>query len=455
MSSITPKNQPWQVLLVGSAILAIALPFISLKPIFILFLILIYYLSITLFINNKIGLYFLIFLRPVFDLFYSEPIMVFGQNIKFSFIIGGITLLFAGYIVYKNFSKFKELPLLIPVFLFLLIAFASSFTSGHIATGLTECFRLLSIFSLFALGFILTDSAKDFIRIIKIIAVSAIIPSIVALYQFITKTGMSLPFEGIYNRIYGTFAHPNLFAYYLVISITITLFIFLISNRKRINNMMFIALMPFFITMLILTFTRGAWLALLMTVALIGVIKFRKLLVISFFILLVLFVSSESINTRVKDLIPSNNQYSSIDWRIRLWQDSINYVQEEKILGHGTGFAKELILQKRGESFGSSDPHNDYLKIALENGYLGLGAYLLIILSLFFHLLKKYRATELANFKIMILLTIGLTFSLYTMSFADNILRNTALEWSYWALIGGLFAIPTAKAKTVSAENVN
>ena len=455
MSTITPRSQPWQILLIATGLLAIALPFLALKPIFILFLILIYYLFIILFINNKTGLYFLIFLRPIFDLFSSEPIIILGQNIKFSFIIGGITLFFAGYVIYHNFPKFKNTPLLIPISIFLFIAFASSFASGHIATGLTECFRLLSIFSLFALGFILTDSTKDFIRIIKIIALSAIIPSTVALYQFITKTGMSLPFEGIYNRIYGTFAHPNLFAYYLVISITITLFIFLISNRKKMNNLMFIILMPFFITMLILTFTRGAWLALLMTVALIGIIKFRKLLVISFFVLLALFISSEAVNTRIKDFIPSNNQYSSIDWRMDLWQDSIGYVQEEKVFGHGTGFAKELILQKRGESFGSSDPHNDYLKIALENGYLGLGAYLLIILSLFFHLLKKYRKTELANFKVLILLTIGLTISLYTMSFADNILRNTALQWSYWALIGGLFAIQTSKAKTVSVENVN
>lgn len=455
MSTITPQGQPWQILLIATVLLAIALPFIALKPIFILFLILIYYLFIILFINNKTGLYFLIFLRPVFDIFYSEPIIVFGKNIKFSFIIGGITLFFASYIIHNNFDKFKKLPLLIPISLFLLVAFASSFASGHIAIGLTECFRLLSIFSLFALSFILTDSTKDFIRVIKIIAVSAIIPSLVALYQFVTKTGMSLPFEWIYNRIYGTFAHPNLFAYYLVISITITLFIYLISNRKRINNLMFILLLPFFTTMLVLTFTRGAWLALLMTVALIGIIKFRKLLVISFFVLLVLFVSSESVNTRVRDLIPSNNQYSSIDWRIRLWEDSINYVQEEKLLGHGTGYAKELILQKRGESFGSSDPHNDYLKIALENGYLGLGAYILIIFFLFSNLLSKYRKAELANFKVLILLTIGLTFSLYTMSFADNILRNTALEWAYWTLIGGLFAIPTAKTKTIQTENIN
>ncbi len=448
MSSIIQKNKPWQILLIATGFLAVILPFIALKPIFILFLVLIYYLFIVLFINNKTGLYLLIFLRPVLDLFYSEPIAAFGYNIRFSFIIGGITLFFTGYIIYNNFSKFKGIPLLIPVSLFLSLAFISSFISGHIPVGLTECFRLLSIFSLFALGFILTGSTKDFINLIKTIAASAIIPSVVAAYQSMTKTGMSVPLEGIYNRIYGTFAHPNLFAYYLVIAITITLFIFLISNRKKINNLMFALLMPFFTAMLILTFTRGAWLALLMTIALIGIIRFRKLLIISFFILLILFVSSESINTRIRDLFPSNNQYSSIDWRLDLWQDSIGYVREKKFFGHGTGMAKELILQKRGESFGSSDPHNDYLKIALENGYLGLASYLFIIISLFYYLLTKYKKTELANFKILILLTIGLTFSLYAMSFADNILRNTALEWAYWALIGGLFAIPTAKTKT-------
>jgi len=117
------------------------------------------------------------------------------------------------------------------------------------------------------------------------------------------------------------------------------------------------------------------------------------------------------------------------------------------LTGYGTGTAKVLILEKRGPGWGSSDPHNDYLKIALENGLLGLFAYLSIILSLLFNLMKKYLSTNQPTLKIMALIILGLAVALSVMAFADNILRNTVLEWIFWGLAGALFSISRAEAE--------
>ncbi|MFH1233455.1 MAG: O-antigen ligase family protein [Patescibacteria group bacterium] len=270
---------------------------------------------------------------------------------------------------------------------------------------------------------------------------SAIIPCIFAFYQFFTQTGMSIPFEGIYNRIFGTFVHPNLFAYYLIIPLTLSLFLFSITKTKKIAKIILATIVIFLSIFLILTYTRGAWLAFIIIITFISITYFKKYgkyLVMFFLIISFSYFLIEPINKRINDFI--YNPYNSIHWRINLWQDSLSYVKEKLLFGHGTGMAKKLILQKRGYSFGSSDPHNDYLKIALENGLLGLFSYIFLIVSLFSNLLKKFQTTKSQNTKLFSLIFLGITVSLYIMSFADNILRNTALEWSYWVLIGAFLA---------------
>jgi O-antigen ligase len=148
----------------------------------------------------------------------------------------------------------------------------------------------------------------------------------------------------------------------------------------------------------------------------------------------------EPLNYRVNDLV-ANRSDSSIQWRINLWSDAKEYVKSQPLLGYGAGVASNLILDKRGEQFGSSDPHNDYLKIAIENGLIGLLVYFSLIIGLFIKLTKKYFLTDQTQLKTLILSAIGLSIAFYAMSAADNILRNTALMWSFWALIGAILAV--------------
>jgi O-antigen ligase len=111
-----------------------------------------------------------------------------------------------------------------------------------------------------------------------------------------------------------------------------------------------------------------------------------------------------------------------------------------------------LILDKRGEQYGSSDPHNDYLKIALENGLIGLFFYAALLIALVYRLLATYLAGRGSEIEILALMLFGLTISFIIMGFADNILRNTALMWAFWSLAGALFAVSMSTHKTTAVE---
>jgi len=444
--SILTKNHIFsaKILLVLSLLMFISylilMPYITTRTEFIYLIVLLIYIFLIAIINNKLGLFLLILTRPCLDIFTSESLFNFNNiSINFAAIIGIITLFFGVYIALNNLDKIKNMPLKFPWAVFLFLTFILSFFSFDKTASFSEWLRLLSIFALYLIGYMIIKK-EDLGKFIKIIILSALIPSIFAIYQYLTDTGLSIPFEGIYNRIYGTFAHPNLLAFYLIMPIALSLFIFLTGEKKKINYLFYLIPLFGYITVLSLTYTRGAWLAFIILIFIIGVLRYRLFLISFFIIIFFFYIGIEPINNRVNDLL-KNNPDSSISWRINLWKNGMKYISEKPLLGYGTGTSKELILKKRGPQYGSSDPHNDYLKITLENGFLGLVSYIFLIISLMYNLAIKYKNFHTPKFKTLYITFLSITISFYILSFADNILRNTALEWTYWSLIGALLAV--------------
>ncbi|MFA5359351.1 MAG: O-antigen ligase family protein [Patescibacteria group bacterium] len=417
-------------------------------------LIILFGIFVVAFLKPIQGLFLLIIARPCLDIFANKAIIATDNfSLNIASIIAILTILFSIIILIKNFSKVKTLPLKYNWLIFIIIALVSIFFSYSAYLSLAEGLRLISILAIYALAYLLINSEKDLKNLIKAIIISAIIPSLFALWQFYTDSGLSIPFEGIYNRIYGTFAHPNLFAYYILMPIALSLYLFLSGNRKQINNILYFLSAIFFIIMLALTFTRGAWLSFLIVLLVIGIFRYRAMFIAAIICLALAYLFIEPLNYRVNDLMAGRSD-SSIQWRINLWNDAKEYVKSQPLLGYGAGVANKLIMDKRGEEFGSSDPHNDYLKIAIENGFVGLLAYLALIIGLFIKLIKKYFSANHKQFKILILSVIGLSIAFYSMSVADNIIRNTALMWSFWALIGAVFAIPAIASDQRERSNL-
>jgi hypothetical protein len=136
-------------------------------------------------------------------------IVIIGTGILYVLFIGKVKINGVG-----NFFAFWILSLLPFVFI-------SIYNFGYIgADAVKEYIRLLTLFLVFLLSYNLTD--KDNIEIIlNYLFFALIIPSTVAIYQLVTGAGLND--RGIY-RVYGTLAHPNTYAYFLVLFIGLTYF---------------------------------------------------------------------------------------------------------------------------------------------------------------------------------------------------------------------------------------
>jgi putative inorganic carbon (hco3(-)) transporter len=137
------------------------------------------------------------------------------------------------------------------------------------------------------------------------------------------------------------------------------------------------------------TFSRGAYAAILVSVALLGVLKDRKLLVIGFLFLLTwTAVVPTAVRQRVEMTHNSNGQLeASARERVRLWEAAQESILSSPMLG--SGFATYQLTQHVGNL---RDTHNWYVKVLVETGIVGLIIVLFMfqqMLALAYRLFKK------------------------------------------------------------------
>jgi O-antigen ligase len=91
--------------------------------------------------------------------------------------------------------------------------------------------------------------------------------------------------------------------------------------------------------------------------------------------------------TEMRNFESQGNQVTSMGLRMYFWRDAVTLTSERPIFGWGTGsYAKaqgQLVAGRTGAAaMPTTDPHNQFLKIAAENGLVGLGVFLVFLISL-------------------------------------------------------------------------
>ena len=456
MSSIDSKNEAdkkhnrlfFRIFLPLTLVIALVVSLWPANGVLLFILLSIYFVFILAFFNNKWGLFLFVILRPALDFSTKETIIKLGGfDLNFAAILGIVILIFTAWILISKHKAIKSKTLLSLWVVFLAVNFLSLFFSFSFSASLAELARLLTIFSMFLLGFMLIENNHDLTKLIKVIIFSSLVPAFSALWQLINGSGLK---DANDLRVYGTFAHPNMLAFFLCLSIVLTVFIFLNNNRRKISSMLYTLLMILELILLIFTYTRGAWLVLGIFIIIIGLLHFRKFLAISIVVFSLLYLVVTPFQMRVNSLI-TPDPYGSINWRLELWSDAYSYMKNKPVLGHGLGTASLVIADKRGPKLGSPEPHNDYLRLGLDAGFLGVTSYLLLVISLLVNLAKRYAWQQRPRLKMFNLFMLSFVLALSVMSFGDNVLNDTALQWSIWVLAGALIALQVKLKKAIPA----
>ncbi|MEP7162261.1 MAG: O-antigen ligase family protein [Candidatus Moraniibacteriota bacterium] len=356
----------------------------------------------------------------------------------------GISILFIGVLLVITYRKaLAPFPLLLPLTLLILWGGVTFFYSMDSARTLQEILRLFSLLTIAFLGYVSIKNREDLRKLIVGLIFASLIPLATATVQYFLGIGLTDSSIDI-ARIYGTFAHTNVLALYLYTMLfLVALWWFLFGKNER-NPLVLLAISSYAAlaaVLLLLTYTRVAWIAAILFVFAIALWRYRLLLIplVVFPILLTLFVPL--IQERVLESFQTNPD-SSLVWRRDIWHDVTTrlYYDDRQWLGTGMDTFSEYAEDLRGVRFGSTDPHNDFVKFFVEGGYVGLAIFALYWILYGRLILRLMRQKKSPEWEFFVLFGF-FAGTLFLSSLTDNIHKDTPLQWLFLIVFGAALAL--------------
>jgi putative inorganic carbon (hco3(-)) transporter len=222
-------------------------------------------------------------------------------------------------------------------------------------------------------------------RVLLACYVSAVVPMLVGLQQF--ASGTYLKEANGLGRVTGTFVHPNAFGFYLVLLLTMGVAVFRYLHGGA--RVLVAGVVGVGAVVLLLTYSRGSWVSLVVGVLVVGVLQARKLLVLVPAGLALVPVLAPSVLTRLSDLTQeetiNGTPGNSFLWRVEHWGVVLRGARGHELLGLGpssSDFLGDEVLP----------PHNDFVRMYVETGVLGTTVYVALLVAAVVMALRALRA---------------------------------------------------------------
>jgi O-antigen ligase len=200
------------------------------------------------------------------------------------------------------------------------------------------------------------------------------------------------------------------------------------DNRRR--RWLYLAAVLFGLHPLFFSYSRGAYVAALISLAFFGLVKKRSLLIL----LAALFIGWQTLlPTTVVERIEMTESASgelehSASERVVLWEHAMKLFNENPVFGVGFGAFGQTVTQSH-----LKDTHNFYMRVLSEEGLLGITLFLLVLIGAFRSGWHLYRLGQSAFHRGLGLGFAGCVLAVMTSNlFGDR--------WSYFS-IGGYFFI--------------
>lgn len=340
----------------------------------------------------------------------------------------------------------------IPIKLFAAFLFVTGLgllTSIDFASSLKEWSRFAGTLGIAIMVIAIVKTENLNRALLRLFTISALPPLILGYYQVLTGKGYY--FEGAEGTLFafrpqGTFGHPAILATFLAFIASLTTIAFIMDYKFWPKPI----LLGFAIVsagLLVLTYARTEWIGALTAFAIISLLRYRKLAIVLIVIGCILVLAVPSIQSRIS----GENSSESLNWRLSVWKAALTILKEPTWLGTGLDTSPILINKQLPTVF--SPPHNDYLRITIEGGIVGLAVFFLLYLSLLAYGWKSYQTSKLLPVKVIGFTILVTTIAGLVISLSDNYLGYTSFQWYFWALFASLVALNRLEQPIMEIKN--
>ncbi len=312
--------------------------------------------------------------------------------------------------------------------LFLLVCLASIPGAVDPAISVKEWARLASALAIYLMVADVVHDERGARRFLTVLLASSFIPLLMAWLQWLTGSGyFFLGFIGtrFAYRPQGTFGHPAALGSYLVILLTLAAALYFSADTIRLRAAL-LAWVGVAGGALVLTMARTQWLGMMAAALVVGLARRWRLALLALAVAALLLAVVPLLRERL-------TASESVDWRLDLWQVSADLAWPPTALGRGLGNSPLYINQLLPKV--DTPPHNDYLKVGIELGWVGWLAYGAWLLALLRHAWRAFRHAQEQSLAWRALALLAVVIAGLIMSLADNYLGYTAVQWYLWTLV--------------------
>ena len=348
--------------------------------------------------------------------------------------------------VIERKNPVKENWLFWPAAVYLLTHFVSSVRSAHLFLTMRE---FLSIAEYVVFFLAVADRFRNAAKIKKAFQVFVITVLVVVVdgyFQYFFRTDF-LRLKTIGDimgqpRVTAAFNHPNSLGAFLMVGtliITGVLFKYVMEKRKVLVSFAAVLLFAAFYVM-ILTYSRGAWLGFFVGILIFAIMReWRLLPVVAVLLLSGYFILPESVMDRFKSFVSLND--GSIADRISAWKYAVKMIAENPLFGSG--------LKTFSLHYGKGYTHNCYLQMAVETGLSGVMSFLVLVLYFLWRGARRYCRISTSADAPLLLGVLAAVAAFMVQSFVDNNYYSIPLAVGFWFVL----AIGAVLAKTEPANS--
>lgn len=334
------------------------------------------------------------------------------------------------------------------ILVFLAANAISIVASSNVPLSVFEFSRIASVAMMFLVVDRLVELDPGFARrVIATVALSCVAP--IALTLATTLDGGQLAkSKGGFDRLTGTFEQANSFSRYLMFVLILGVACFVhVGPRVRIAvGTMIVA----GTAMLLLTYTRSSWLALVAGLLVVAWYQHRRAILAALAIGIVIASVVPSIGDRVSDLDDDRDVEGSAPnsfvWRMEYWADIIPLANESPVIGLGP-----RITQERTEF--AKQPHNDFVRAYVESGIVGFFAYLFVLWNLATTARAALRSPTRGLDRGVVVAFAGCVLALVVVSFVANVISQVVVLWYFFAIAAVANQI-VVRARTMPAGRI-
>jgi len=321
---------------------------------------------------------------------------------------------------------------------------------GPTVDGLRVTFQYMAAYFV---GLYLVRSEDELRRITIVLVVVAAIVALGGLLQVVM--GVETPdqwvdvSEAVQTRIFSLVQSPNVLGGHMAMAAFLAAGLALSSRDIR-RRLVWGGVALLLVGTLLLTFSRGAWLAFLLGGCFLCYFLERRLLVVGLVAVLILAVAIAPVRDRFTSLFnPEYMAKSMSDGRLGRWIRAYDVLRENPLFGLGPG---QYGGATAARYFRASYVDNYYVKTMAEMGLVGLAVFLWWLATILLGCYRAWRASHGSREGLLLAGLFGALLVLSLQNGVENIFEVPYLTCYFWFLAGALIAYPSLRGQRGTPE---